>query len=112
MWGSTINMQSNTNIGAEGTSVLALTGPLTGNFNWTKVGNGTVLLAPTVPANSTYNNVIVGNGFLAFANSSTAALNGRIPTINSGGGLGLFWDGLTPTGDQETYLFPAVPATF
>ncbi len=122
IWASPITMLSNTSFGAEGTSVLVLTAPLIGNFSWTKVGNGTVLLAPTVPSNSFGTNVTVGNGILAFANDGSA-LNGRVPTVNSGASLGLFWDGTPPnvfptvpstggTGDQETYLFPAIPAVF
>ncbi len=110
IWASQITMLSNSNIGAEGASVLALTGAVTGNFSWTKVGNGTVLLAPTTPASSNYTTVTVGNGTLAFANDGTA-LNGRTATVNSGAGLGLFWDG-NQTSEPETYAFPEIQATF
>ncbi|EDY20580.1 autotransporter-associated beta strand repeat protein [Chthoniobacter flavus Ellin428] len=109
VWKSQITLGSNTSFGADGTGELVTTGIINGgSFDITKVGTGAWLY--DVDASSTLGNLIVANGYLAVANDASG-LHGKTPTILSGGGIGLFWDG-NGTGESENYTFPAFPANF
>ncbi|MEI9894789.1 MAG: autotransporter-associated beta strand repeat-containing protein [Chthoniobacter sp.] len=112
VWSSPISILSDTAFGADGTAVLALNSKISGAFNLTKVGTGTVLLHTT--ADSNFGTITVESGLLAFADDGTipAVLGGRTVTVNSGGGLGLFWDGNGTNEPETDSTFPAIPATF